>query len=202
MGKTTGFIDFERKTESYAPVKERILNYQEFVKPLTQKSISEQGARCMDCGIPFCHSACPVNNLIPDWNDLVYKNNWQLAIDVLHRTNNFPEFTGRICPAPCEEACTLNIQNSPVTIKMIEKSIIDNAFKHNLVTPQVASIKINQKIAVVGSGPAGLACAQQLARIGYDVTLFEKNDRIGGLLRYGIPEFKLDKKLIDNRVKH
>ena len=201
MGKTTGFIDFERKTESYAPVKERILNYQEFVKPLTQKSISEQGARCMDCGIPFCHSACPVNNLIPDWNDLVYKNNWQLAIDVLHRTNNFPEFTGRICPAPCEEACTLNIQNSPVTIKMIEKSIIDNAFKHNLVTPQVASKKINQKIAVVGSGPAGLACAQQLARIGYDVTLFEKNDRIGGLLRYGIPEFKLDKKLIDNRVK-
>lgn len=201
MGKATGFMEFERKTDGYQKPQERVLHYQEFIKPLAVDAVSEQGSRCMDCGIPFCHNACPVNNIIPDWNDLVYKNNWQKAIEVLHRTNNFPEFTGRVCPAPCEEACTLNLQSAPVTIKQIERNIIDTAWEKGWITPQIAKTKSGKKVAVIGSGPAGMACAQQLARMGHIVTLFEKNDRIGGLIRYGIPEFKLDKKLIDRRVE-
>jgi len=200
MGKPTGFMEYPRKDRGYKPVEERITHFREFVVPLDEQEISTQGARCMDCGIPFCHQGCPVNNIIPDWNDLVWKGEWERAIKVLHSTNNFPEFTGRICPAPCQESCTLNIQDQPVTIKTIECAIIDKAWENGWVQPQPAAHRTGKKVAVVGSGPAGMACAQQLARAGHDVTLFEKNDRVGGLLRYGIPDFKMEKHYIDRRV--
>ncbi len=201
MGKPTGFIEFSRQDRSYKPVEERIKHFEEFVIPLSDQELKTQGARCMDCGIPFCHQGCPVNNIIPDWNDLVWKGEWQRAIKVLHSTNNFPEFTGRICPAPCQEACTLNLSDEPVTIKTIECAIVDKAWEHGWIKPQPAPHKTGKSVAVVGSGPAGMACAQQLARAGHKVTLFEKNDRIGGLLRYGIPDFKMDKQLIDRRIQ-
>jgi glutamate synthase (NADPH/NADH) small chain len=200
MGKPTGFIEFPRRERTYAPVADRLVNYKEFVNPLQQDVLQQQGARCMDCGIPFCHQGCPVNNIIPDWNDLVYKGNMRDASEVLHSTNNFPEFTGRICPAPCEAACTLNIDDVPVTIKTIECAIVDHAWEQGWIKPQIASHRSGKKVAVVGSGPSGLAAAQQLARVGHDVTVFEKNDRIGGLLRYGIPDFKFSKTLIDRRM--
>ncbi len=201
MGKPTGFLEYQRLSEAYEPVQERVKKYKEFVLRLSDEDASLQGARCMDCGIPFCNNGCPVNNIIPDWNDLVYRHQWREAIEVLHSTNNFPEFTGRICPAPCEEACTLNINNDPVGIKSIEHAIIDKAWEEGWVKPQPPSTKSGKKIAVVGSGPAGLAAAQQLARAGHDVTVFEKNDRVGGLLRYGIPDFKMEKGLIDRRME-
>lgn len=201
MGKVTGFLEFERLQEASEAAQERVHHYREFVLHLSDKEAQQQGARCMDCGIPFCQSGCPVNNIIPDWNDLVYRGNWQLAIDTLHSTNNFPEFTGRICPAPCEAACTLNINNNAVGIKSIEHAIIDKAWELGLVVPKPPSHKTGRKVAVVGSGPAGMACAQQLARAGHDVTVFEKSDRVGGLLRYGIPDFKLEKFHIDRRVE-
>lgn len=201
MGKVTGFLEFERQDEGYEAAASRKKHYKEFVAHLTDDQAKIQGARCMDCGIPFCNNGCPVNNIIPDFNDLVYKQNWQEAIEVLHSTNNFPEFTGRICPAPCEAACTLGINAAPVGIKSIEHAIIDKAWENNWVVPQVPAQKTGKKVAIVGSGPAGLAAAQQLARVGHDVTVFEKRDRIGGLLRYGIPDFKLDKGLIDRRAK-
>src|ERR1700716_485419 len=201
MGKITGFMEIERRDRTYTPVPERVRFYKEFVRPLSEEEMRKQGARCMDCGIPFCQTGCPVNNIIPDWNDLVYRNNWREALDVLHSTNNFPEFTGRVCPAPCEAACVLNINNNPVAIKSIEQAIIDKGYSEGWVGPQVAHRKTGMKVAVVGSGPAGMACAQQLARAGHDVTLFEKSDRIGGLLRYGIPDFKMEKHLIDRRVE-
>ncbi|SIT70287.1 glutamate synthase (NADH) small subunit [Ectothiorhodosinus mongolicus] len=200
MGKPTGFIEIERQERRYEPVSDRLSHYREFVIPLKDESLREQGARCMDCGIPFCHQGCPVNNLIPDWNDLVYQDDWQQAIEVLHSTNNFPEFTGRICPAPCEASCTLNIDDNPVTIKSIECAIVDRAWKEGWIKPQVPAHRTGKRIAIIGSGPAGLACAQQLARAGHSVEVFEKNDRIGGLMRYGIPDFKLDKSLIDRRI--
>jgi glutamate synthase (NADPH/NADH) small chain len=200
MGKPTGFMEFQRQDRTYAAVADRLVKYEEFVIPLEQHVLEQQGARCMDCGIPFCHQGCPVNNIIPDWNDLVYKGDLKAAIEVLHSTNNFPEFTGRICPAPCEEACTLNIDDNPVTIKTIECAIVDEAWKQGWIKPQIAEHITGKRVAVVGSGPAGLACSQQLARVGHEVTLFEKNDRIGGLLRYGIPDFKLSKSLIDRRM--
>lgn len=200
MGKVTGFMEFDRLAEENLPVKDRVKNYKEFVLHLTDDQAKQQGARCMDCGIPFCTTGCPINNIIPDWNDLVYHQDWRSAIDVLHSTNNFPDFTGRICPAPCEAACTLNINNDAVGIKSIEHAIIDKAWENGWVTPQINTNKTGKKIAVVGSGPAGLAAAQQLARAGHAVTVFEKNDRIGGLLRYGIPDFKLDKSNIDRRI--
>jgi len=200
MGKITGFLEYPRLAETNLPIPERIKNYSEFVLHLTEDDAKVQGARCMDCGIPFCMSGCPINNIIPDWNDLVYKQDWRQAIDVLHSTNNFPEFTGRVCPAPCEAACTLNINNDPVGIKSIEHAIIDKAWEMGWVTPQPPAHKTGKKIAVVGSGPAGLAAAQQLARVGHDVTVFEKNDRIGGLMRYGIPDFKFEKSHIDRRM--
>jgi glutamate synthase (NADPH/NADH) small chain len=200
MGKPTGFLEFQRQSESYEPVAQRLKNYGEFVGHLSDDAARTQGARCMDCGIPFCNNGCPVNNIIPDWNDLVYKGNWEEAIETLHSTNNFPEMTSRICPAPCEAACTLGINADPVGIKSIERAIIDKAGENGWVLPQVPAAKTGKKVAVVGSGPAGLAAAQQLARVGHDVTVFEKNDRIGGLLRYGIPDFKLDKRLIDWRM--
>jgi len=201
MGKITGFMEIERRDRSYNPVAERIKVYREFVRPLPDEEMSRQGARCMDCGIPFCQTGCPVNNVIPDWNDLVFRNRWREALDVLHSTNNFPEFTGRVCPAPCEAACVLNINNNPVAIKSIEQAIVDKGFAEGWVTPQPAPHRSGKRVAVVGSGPAGMACAQQLARAGHDVTLFEKNDRIGGLLRYGIPDFKMEKHLIDRRLE-
>ena len=200
MGKPTGFMEFPRQDRDYKPVEERISHFNEFVIPLSDEDLSIQGARCMDCGIPFCHQGCPVNNIIPDWNDLVYKGEWERAIKVLHSTNNFPEFTGRICPAPCQEACTLNLTDEPVSIKTIECAIVDKAWENEWIKPQLAEHKTGRKIAVVGSGPAGMACAQQLARAGHQVTLFEKNDRVGGLLRYGIPDFKMEKAYIDRRV--
>ncbi|MCK9381036.1 MAG: glutamate synthase subunit beta [Sulfuritalea sp.] len=200
MGKPTGFLEFQRISESYEPAKTRVLHYHEFIPHLTDQQATVQGARCMDCGIPYCNNGCPVNNLIPDWNDLVYRGNWREAIETLHSTNNFPEFTSRICPAPCEAACTLNIPQTPVGIKSIERAIIDKAGENGWVVPRPAVHKTGKRIAVVGSGPAGLAAAQQLARVGHAVTVFEKNDRIGGLLRYGIPDFKLDKRLIDWRM--
>ncbi len=200
MGKPTGFLEYQRLSEAYDPVESRVKNYHEFVLRLTDDQAKIQGARCMDCGIPFCNNGCPVNNIIPDWNDLVYRGKWREAIDVLHSTNNFPEFTSRICPAPCEAACTLNIPQTPVGIKSIERVIIDKAGENGWVLPQPAVVKTGKKVAVIGSGPAGLAAAQQLARSGHDVTVFEKNERIGGLLRYGIPDFKLDKRLIDWRM--
>ena len=201
MGKITGFIDIERRDRPYVPVSERIHFFREFVRPLPDEDMAKQGARCMDCGIPFCQTGCPVNNIIPDWNDLVYRGNWREALEVLHSTNNFPEFTGRVCPAPCEAACVLNINNDPVTIKSIEQAIVDKGWSEGWIGPQVPARKTGKKVAVVGSGPAGLACAQQLARAGHDVTLFEKSDRIGGLLRYGIPDFKMEKHLIDRRME-
>jgi glutamate synthase (NADPH/NADH) small chain len=201
MGKPTGFLEYPRKDRGYKPVEERIKHFNEFIIPLDEQDISVQGARCMDCGIPFCHQGCPVNNIIPDWNDLVWKGEWRRAIEVLHSTNNFPEFTGRICPAPCQEACTLNLVDQPVTIKTIECAIVDKAWENGWITPLPAEHKTGKKVAVVGAGPAGMACAQQLARVGHEVTLFEKNDRVGGLLRYGIPDFKMDKSYIDRRVR-
>jgi glutamate synthase (NADPH/NADH) small chain len=201
MGKPTGFLEYERLAEAYEPAKSRRHHYREFVLRLSEDDVKTQGARCMDCGIPFCNNGCPVNNIIPDWNDLVYRGNWQEAIKVLHSTNNFPEFTSRICPAPCEAACTLNIPpTQPVGIKSIERVIIDKAGENGWVVPQPPLHKTDKRVAIVGSGPAGLAAAQQLARAGHDVTVFEKNDRPGGLLRFGIPDFKLDKRLIDWRL--
>ncbi len=200
MGKPTGFLEFERLSEAYEPIDKRLKHYHEFVARLTDADAKVQGARCMDCGIPFCNNGCPVNNNIPDFNDAVYRGNWREAIEILHSTNNFPEMTGRICPAPCEAACTLGINAEPVGIKSLERAIIDKAGENGWVVPQPSAKKTGRKVAVVGSGPAGLACAQQLARVGHDVTVFEKNDRIGGLLRYGIPDFKLDKRLIDWRM--
>ncbi|KQW02594.1 glutamate synthase subunit beta [Rhizobacter sp. Root1221] len=200
MGKVTGFMEYERLEEGYAPVQDRVKNYKEFVIGLKTDEAKIQGARCMDCGTPFCNNGCPVNNIIPDFNDLVYRDDWKNAIEVLHSTNNFPEFTGRICPAPCEAACTLNVNDDPVGIKSIEHAIIDRAWAEGWVQPRPAKVKTGKKVAVVGSGPAGLAAAQQLARAGHDVTVFEKNDRAGGLLRYGIPDFKMEKSHIDRRV--
>jgi glutamate synthase (NADPH/NADH) small chain len=200
MGKPTGFMEYERLERSYAPPSDRVQHFREFVIPLQDSDVSLQGARCMDCGIPFCHQGCPVNNIIPDWNDLVYQGNWQEALSVLQSTNNFPEFTGRICPAPCEASCTLNIDDNPVTIKTIECAIIDKGWENNWIIPQIAEHKTGKRVAVVGSGPAGLACAQQLARAGHKVEVFEKQDRIGGLLRYGIPDFKMEKNIIDRRM--
>ena len=201
MGKVTGFMEFERIEEGYAPVAERVKHYKEFVLALDDAKARQQGARCMDCGTPFCHWGCPVNNIIPDFNDLVYRGDWKNAFAVLDSTNNFPEFTGRICPAPCEAACVLNINNDPVGIKSIEHAIIDRAWAEGWVVPRPAKVKTGKKVAVVGSGPAGLAAAQQLARAGHDVTVFEKNDTPGGLLRYGIPDFKMEKSHIDRRVE-
>jgi glutamate synthase (NADPH/NADH) small chain len=201
MGKITGFMEYERLEEGYKPVPERLKHYKEFVVGLTAEQAKIQGARCMDCGTPFCNNGCPVNNIIPDFNDLVYRGDWKHAIEVLHSTNNFPEFTGRICPAPCEAACTLYVNNDPVGIKSIEHAIIDKAWEQGWVKPLMPARKTGKKVAVVGSGPAGLAASQQLARAGHDVTLFEKNDRVGGLLRYGIPDFKMEKSHIDRRVK-
>ncbi|MEJ5991461.1 glutamate synthase subunit beta [Ramlibacter sp. PS3R-8] len=201
MGKVTGFLEYERVEEGYKPVPERLKHYKEFVIGLDDAQSKVQAARCMDCGTPFCNSGCPVNNIIPDFNDLVYQGDWKNAWTVLDSTNNFPEFTGRICPAPCEEACTLNYNDEPVGIKSLEHAIIDRAWENGWVQPRVPRIKTGRKVAVVGSGPAGMAAAQQLARAGHDVTLFEKNDRVGGLLRYGIPDFKMEKRHIDRRVE-
>jgi glutamate synthase (NADPH) small chain len=204
MGKVTGFLEYERLEEGYEPVVVRVKNYKEFVIGLTAEQAKQQGARCMDCGTPFCNSGCPVNNVIPDFNDLVYRGraeDWKNAIEVLHSTNNFPEFTGRVCPAPCEAACTLNVNDDPVGIKSIEHAIIDRAWAEGWVAPRPSKVKTGKKVAVVGSGPAGLAAAQQLARAGHEVTVFEKNSRLGGLLRYGIPDFKMEKSHIDRRVE-
>ena len=200
MGKITGFMEYERIEEGYKPVVERLKNYKEIVRGLDDAQASKQAARCMDCGIPFCLSGCPVNNIIPDFNDMVFRADWKNAIETLHSTNNFPEFTGRICPAPCEAACTLNVNDSAVGIKSIERVIIDRAWSEGWVKPQLPKHKTGKKVAIVGSGPAGMAAAQQLARVGHDVTVFEKNDRVGGLLRYGIPDFKMEKSHIDLRV--
>jgi glutamate synthase (NADPH/NADH) small chain len=201
MGKITGFLEHERLEEAHEPVEARKRHYREFYLRLSDEAAAVQGARCMDCGIPFCMSGCPVNNIIPDWNDLVYRQDWKGAIEVLHSTNNFPEFTGRICPAPCEEACVLRINADPVGIKSIEHAIVDKAWEEGWVQPQPAAHETGKKVAIVGSGGAGLACAQQLARAGHAVTVFEKSDRIGGLLRYGIPDFKLEKAVIDRRLE-
>ena len=201
MGKPTGFLEIKRHDRRYAPAGDRVKHWDEFIERPQPAEVATQAARCMDCGIPFCHSGCPINNLIPDWNDLVYREDWQAAIDRLHQTNNFPEITGRVCPAPCEAACTLNIDDAPVTIKSIECEIADRAFSEGWVTPQGAQRGSGKRIAIVGSGPAGLACAQQLARMGHAPTVFEKADRIGGLLRYGIPDFKLDGAIIDRRIE-
>ncbi|MDR2788708.1 MAG: glutamate synthase subunit beta [Candidatus Accumulibacter sp.] len=201
MGKPTGFLEFERQEEHYDPVEARLQHHREFVHTLSDEAATTQGARCMDCGIPFCNNACPLGNNIPDWNDLVYKGDWQRALEVLHSTNNFPEFTGRVCPAPCESACTLGINAAPVGIRSIERAIIDKAWDAGWLAPQIAAVRSGKKIAVVGSGPAGLAAAQQLARVGHDVTVFEKSSRVGGLLGFGIPDFKLDKSVIDRRVE-
>jgi glutamate synthase (NADPH/NADH) small chain len=201
MGKITGFMELERVREVWLPVEERVRNYREFILTLKDEDAAKQGARCMDCGIPFCQSGCPIHNIIPDWNDLVYRHQWRQALDVLHSTNNFPEFTGRVCPAPCEAACTLNINDDPVGIKSIEHFIIDRGWEEGWVVPQPPVARTGKRVAVVGSGPAGMACSQQLARAGHDVVLFEKSDRIGGLLRYGIPDFKMEKYHIDRRVE-
>jgi glutamate synthase (NADPH) small chain len=200
MGKITGFMEYERRDRAYRPVDERLKEFREFIVPLEEVELTRQGARCMDCGIPYCHSGCPVNNIIPDWNDLVYRDRWREALEVLHSTNNFPEFTGRICPAPCEAACTLNIIDTPVAIKTIECAIIDRGWQEGWIVPEIPERRTGKRVAIVGSGPSGMACAQQLARAGHDVTVFEKNARIGGLLRYGIPDFKMEKHLIDRRM--
>jgi glutamate synthase (NADPH/NADH) small chain len=201
MGLPTGFLEIERKERPYEKVEARLKHWHEFVLPLPPAEVSSQAARCMDCGIPFCHNGCPVNNIIPEWNELVRRDRWQDALEVLHSTNNFPEFTGRICPAPCEAACTLNIDDNPVTIKSIECSIVDRGWDEGWIVPLAPARRTGKRVAVVGSGPAGMACAQQLARAGHAVTLFEKADRIGGLLRYGIPDFKMEKRLIDRRMR-
>lgn len=200
MGKITGFLEFDRKVEPYAPVEERVKNYREFTVPLPEKDLKEQGARCMDCGIPFCHSGCPLGNLIPDFNDAVYKGKWEKASEILHSTNNFPEFTGRLCPAPCEEACVLGINEDPVSIENIEKNIVEKAFKKGWITAKPPINRTDKEIAVVGSGPSGLAAAQQLNRAGHFVTVFERDEKPGGLLRYGIPDFKMEKSVIDRRL--
>ncbi len=200
MGKATGFLEIERSDRGYIKPEERIHNYKEYVTPLPAAELKQQASRCMNCGIPYCHNGCPVNNMIPDWNDLVYREQWEAALNTLHSTNNFPEFTGRICPAPCEASCTLNIPDTPVTIKTIECAIVDRGWEEGWIKPEVPARKTGKRVAVVGSGPAGMAAAQQLARAGHAVTLYEKNDRIGGLLRYGIPDFKMEKHLIDRRV--
>jgi glutamate synthase (NADPH) small chain len=201
MGQPTGFLEIERKDRPYEKVEARLKTWAEFILPLPAGEMRQQAARCMDCGVPFCHNGCPVNNQIPDWNELVRRDRWQAALEVLHSTNNFPEFTGRICPAPCEASCTLNIDDNPVTIKSIECAIVDRGWEEGWIQPLVPVKKTGKRVAVVGSGPAGLACSQQLARAGHAVTLFEKADRIGGLLRYGIPDFKMEKHLIDRRVR-
>jgi glutamate synthase (NADPH/NADH) small chain len=201
MGKPTGFLEIERQDRDYGKIAERLTNWNEFVQPLPEGEVVAQAARCMDCGIPFCHQGCPVNNIIPDWNDLVYRDQWKNALEVLHSTNNFPEFTGRICPAPCEAACTLNIDDNPVTIKTIECEIVDRGWRENWIQPQVPASFTGKRVAVVGSGPAGMAAAQQLARASHKVILYEKSDRVGGLLRYGIPDFKMEKHLIDRRTR-
>ena len=200
MGKITGFMEYERRDRAYRPVEERLKEFREFIVPLEEAELTRQGARCMDCGIPYCHNGCPVNNIIPDWNDLVYRDRWREALEVLHSTNNFPEFTGRICPAPCEAACTLNITDTPVAIKTIECAIIDRGWQEGWIVPEIPERRTGKRVAIVGSGPSGMACAQQLARAGHEVTVFEKNARIGGLLRYGIPDFKMEKHLIDRRM--
>ena len=200
MGSPTGFRDFERQERPYLPVGQRLGDYREFVIPLNNEAVCQQGARCLDCGTPYCHSGCPVDNIIPDFNDLVHRDRWREALEVLHSTNNFPEFTGRVCPAPCEEACTLNLHDAPVTIKTIEYSIIERGWEERWIQPQIPTSRTGRWVAVVGSGPAGLACAQQLARAGHRVTVYEKNAKIGGLLRYGIPDFKLSKDVIDRRM--
>ncbi|MFQ3361120.1 MAG: glutamate synthase subunit beta [Alphaproteobacteria bacterium] len=200
MGKVTGFLEIDRQDRKYKPASDRVRNFNEFIIPLGESQTRDQAARCMDCGIPFCHTGCPVNNQIPDWNDLVYKNDWKKALENLHSTNNFPEFTGRICPAPCESSCTLNLNDEPVTIKTIECAIIDKGWKENWITPKISEIKTGKSIAIVGSGPAGLSCAQQLARQGHSVNVYEKNNKAGGLMRYGIPDFKMEKYLIERRV--
>jgi glutamate synthase (NADPH) small chain len=201
MGKPTGFLEVERADRGYDKPVIRKRNWKEFVRPLPEPALRAQASRCMDCGVPFCHDGCPVNNLIPNWNDLVYRDQWRQALAALHSTNNFPEFTGRICPAPCEAACTLNIEDNPVTIKTIECAIVDRGWAEGWIAPQMAARRTGKRVAVVGSGPAGMACAQQLARAGHRVTLFEKSDRVGGLLRYGIPDFKMEKRLIDRRIE-
>ena len=200
MGKVTGFLEIDRQERKYAPAADRVRHYNEFIIPLSDEGTRNQAARCMDCGIPYCHNGCPVNNQIPDWNDLVYNNRWEEASRNLHSTNNFPEFTGRICPAPCEASCTLNIDDNPVTIKSIECAIVDRAWAEGWLKPEIAAEKTGKKIAVVGGGPSGLAAAQQLARAGHNVHLFEKNRKVGGLMRYGIPDFKMEKHHIDRRV--
>ena len=201
MGKTTGFLEYPRELPTRRPVAERLNDWFEIYDEFPAEKVRTQGARCMDCGVPFCHTGCPLNNIIPDWNDLVFRGRWKDAIRVLHATNNFPEFTGRLCPAPCEAACVLGINEPPVTIKQIEKSIVDHAFREGWIKPEPPPVRSGKRVAVVGSGPAGLAAAQQLARAGHDVTVFEKADRIGGLLRYGIPDFKMEKHLIDRRIQ-
>jgi len=201
MGKATGFLELDRKDRSYLPPEERVKNFKEFVIPLDDKELRQQASRCMDCGVPYCHNGCPVNNQIPDWNDLVYTSDWKAALNNLHSTNNFPEFTGRICPAPCEAACTLNIDDNPVTIKSIECAIIDRGWENGWIEPEVNPNKTGKSVAIVGAGPAGLAAAQQLARAGHDVHVYEKHHKAGGLLRYGIPDFKMEKHGIDRRVE-
>ena len=200
MGKETGFLELDRQDRTYADPKERVKHYHEFVVPHAEPALRAQASRCMNCGIPYCHNGCPVNNIIPDWNHLVYEGDWQNALEVLHSTNNFPEFTGRICPAPCEASCTLNITDQPVTIKSIECAIVDKGWDEGWIVPQIPARRTGKTVAVIGSGPAGLAAAQQLARAGHSVTVFEKSDRVGGLLRYGIPDFKLEKHLINRRM--
>ena len=201
MGKVTGFLESGREDRGYVKAKERVKGYDEFLLPLPEEKLAKQAGRCMDCGVPFCHNGCPVNNLIPDWNNLVYRHQWRAALDTLHSTNNFPEFTGRVCPAPCEASCVLTINDDPVTIKTIECAIVDRGWEEGWIAPQPPAAKTGKRVAVVGSGPAGLAAAQQLARAGHDVHVFEKNDRIGGLLRYGIPDFKMEKHTIDRRLE-
>ena len=200
MGNPIGFLEIDKKERNYEDPKDRLKHFKEFIVPLTNEEVSKQGSRCMDCGIPYCHQGCPVNNLIPDWNDLVYKHEWKKALDTLHSTNNFPEFTGRICPAPCEAACTLNLTDNPVSIKTIECSIVDYGWEKGWIKPQLPKKHSDKKVAIIGSGPAGLAFAQQLARLGHGVVVYEKNERIGGLLRIGIPDFKMEKTLIDRRM--
>ena len=200
MGKVTGFLEIDRQDRKYKPAADRIRHYREFVIPLSEDATRDQAARCMNCGIPYCHNGCPVNNQIPDWNDLVYHGEWKTALVNLHSTNNFPEFTGRVCPAPCEASCTLNLDDAPVTIKTIECAIVDRGWEEGWIKPEIATRKTGMRVAIVGGGPAGLAAAQQLARAGHEVHVYEKFAKAGGLLRYGIPDFKLDKGLIDRRV--
>src|ERR1700747_2827059 len=200
MGKVTGFLEIDRQDRRYAPASDRIRHFREFVLPLSEEATRDQAARCMNCGIPYCHNGCPVNNQIPDWNDLVYRGDWHTAHLNLHSTNNFPEFTGRVCPAPCEASCTLNLNDVPVTIKTIECAIVDRAWQEGSIVPERAPERTGKSVAVIGSGPAGLACAQQLARVGHDVHVYEKHAKAGGLLRYGIPDFKMEKHLVDRRI--